>query len=160
MRKEKKIYILVATIIIIVFVIGLYIFKTNTGTLVCTINSLERGMMFETEYVATYKNRKVKTLKSVEKITFDDEGMLEEYKDTLEDMYKIYNEIEYYENNISIKNNTLNSVTTINYEKINIKQLIKLDSNVENLLDDNGNILMSKLRKQYINAGASCHYKN
>ena len=160
MRKEKRRYILIAIINIIVFIIGLYIYKTNTGILTCTTKSLENGMMYENEYIVTYKNRKVSSLKSVEKITFNDEGMLEEYKETLEDMYKPYNELEYYQNDLSIRNNTLNSVTEINYKKINLKELIKLDNTVENLLDEKDNVLVTKLRKQYIESGAKCHYKN
>ena len=160
MRKEKRRYILIATIIIIIFVIGLYIFKTNTGTLVCTTSSLEHGMKYETTYTVTYKNGKALSLKSVEKITFSDEKELKPYKDKLEEMYKPYNELEYYQNDLSIRNNTLNSVTEINYKEIDLKELIKLDNTVENLLDDKDNVLVTKLRKQYIESGAKCHYKN
>ena len=160
MRKEKRRYILIATIIIIIFLIGLYIFKTNTGTLVCTASNLENGMKYETTYTVTYKNGKALSLKSVEKITFSDEKELKPYKDKLEEMYKPYNELEYYQNDLSIRNNTLNSITEINYKEIDLKELIKLDNTVENLLDDKDNVLVTKLRKQYIESGAKCHYKN
>ena len=117
-------------------------------------------MKYETTYTVTYKNGKALSLKSVEKITFSDEKELKPYKDKLEEMYKPYNELEYYQNDLSIRNNTLNSVTEINYKEIDLKELIKLDNTVENLLDDKDNVLVTKLRKQYIESGAKCHYKN
>ena len=160
MRKKNKRYIQITSIIFILFVIGLYIYKTNTGTLICTSTSLENDIMLTTEYQATYKNRKVIKVKAVEKITLDDENELENYKTSLNEMYEAYNGLEYYENNISIRGQTLNSVTTINYEKINIDELIKIDSSIRKILDKNNQVSVTKLRKEYRNTGAVCHYKN
>lgn len=160
MRKKNKRYILITSLILIVFIIGLYLYKTNTGTLICTSKSISNDTMITTEYKATYKNRKVLKVKAVEKITLDDASQLDTYKTSLANMYEIYNQLEYYENNISIKDNTLNSVTTINYDKIDMKELIKIESSIKKLLDKNNKVDVTKLRKQYVDTGAICHYKN
>lgn len=162
MRKENRRYILLTTTALIIFLIGLYFYKTNTGTLVCSSTSYEDGIEYKLEYSATYKNRKVIKVKSIERITLDeaDEELLEEYRTALKELYSEYNELDYYENNISIKDTTLNSVTTINYQKIDMNKLLDIDSSIEKIVDKNNNVLVTKLKKQYQSTGAICHYKN
>ena len=162
MRKENRRYIIFTTTIAIIFLIGLYFYKTNTGTLVCSSTSYEDGIEYKLEYSATYKNRKVLKVKTIERITLDetDEDTLEEYRTTLKELYSDYNELDYYENNISIKDTTLNSVTTINYQKIDMEKLIEIDSSIKNIIDKNNNVSVTKLKNQFQSTGAICHYKN
>ena len=86
--------------------------------------------------------------------------IVEDYKKTLEEIYKPYNELDYYENNISIKDTTLNSVTIINYEKIDAKTLVEINSNFKTIMNKKNKVPVTKLKKLYEQNGAKCHYKN
>lgn len=160
MRKHTKRYIIFTSSLLVIFLIGLYIYKTTTGTLVCTYTENSTESKITSEYQAKYKNRIVQKVKTVEKITLSTKEEVEAYKKTLEEIYKPYNELEYYENNISIKDTTLNSVTIINYEKIDVKTLVEMNSNFKTIINKNNKIPVTKLKKLYEKNGAKCHYKN
>ena len=74
-------------------------------------------------------------------------------------MYLRFNEIPHYQNTISIKENTLTSKTIINYSKIDLDELIKVDSSFNEVIKNN-KISITKLKEQYASTGALCKYKN
>ena len=74
-------------------------------------------------------------------------------------MYLRFNEIPHYQNTISIKENTLTSKTIINYSKIDLGELIKVDSSFNEVIKNN-KISITKLKEQYASTGALCKYKN
>lgn len=160
MRKHTKRYIVLTTSLFIIFLLGLYFYKTNTGTLICTYTETSTKTKISAEYQAKYKNRIVTRVKTVEKITLSTKEEVEAYKETLQEIYKPYNEIEYYENNISIKDTTLNSVTTINYEKVDIEVLLQKNKYFETIINKQNKVSVTKLKKLYEENGAKCHYKN
>lgn len=160
MRKHTKRYIVLTTSLFIIFLLGLYFYKTNTGTLICTYTETSTETKISAEYQAKYKNRIVTRVKTVEKITLSTKEEVEAYKETLQEIYKPYNEIEYYENNISIKDTTLNSVTTINYEKVDIEVLLQKNKYFETIINKQNKVSVTKLKKLYEENGAKCHYKN
>ena len=160
MRKHTKRYIVLTTSLFIIFLLGLYFYKTNTGTLICTYTETSTETKIFAEYQAKYKNRIVTRVKTVEKITLSTKEEVEAYKETLQEIYKPYNEIEYYENNISIKDTTLNSVTTINYEKVDIEVLLQKNKYFETIINKQNKVSVTKLKKLYEENGAKCHYKN
>ena len=82
-----------------------------------------------------------------------------DYKTNLEMMYLRFNEIPHYQNTISIKENTLTSKTIINYSKIDLDELIKVDSSFNEVIKNN-KISITKLKEQYASTGALCKYKN
>ena len=160
MRKHTKRYIVLTTSLFIIFLLGLYFYKINTGTLICTYTETSTETKISAEYQAKYKNRIVTRVKTVEKITLSTKEEVEAYKETLQEIYKPYNEIEYYENNISIKDTTLNSVTTINYEKVDIEVLLQKNKYFETIINKQNKVSVTKLKKLYEENGAKCHYKN
>ena len=160
MRKHTKRYIVLTTSLFIIFLLGLYFYKTNTRTLICTYTETSTETKISAEYQAKYKNRIVTRVKTVEKITLSTKEEVEAYKETLQEIYKPYNEIEYYENNISIKDTTLNSVTTINYEKVDIEVLLQKNKYFETIINKQNKVSVTKLKKLYEENGAKCHYKN
>ena len=160
MRKHTKRYIVLTTSLFIIFLLGLYFYKTNTGTLICTYTETSTETKISAEYQAKYKNRIVTRVKTVEKITLSTKEEVEAYKETLQEIYKPYNEIKYYENNISIKDTTLNSVTTINYEKVDIEVLLQKNKYFETIINKQNKVSVTKLKKLYEENGAKCHHKN
>lgn len=160
MRKHTKRYIILTTSLFIIFLLGLYFYKTNTGTLICTYTETSTETKITAEYQAKYKNRLVTRVKTVEKITLSTKEEAETYKETLQEIYKPYNEVEYYENNISIKDTTLNSVTTINYEKVDMEVLLQKNKYFKTIINNKNKVSVTKLKKLYEDNGAKCHYKN
>ena len=85
--------------------------------------------------------------------------LLNDYKTNLEMMYLRFNEIPHYENTISIKKTTLTSKTIIDYDNINLNELVKVDSSFNEVIKNN-KVSITKLKKQYDLTGAYCKYKN
>ena len=156
----KKI-IISATIIIVLIstvIIG-YNIKIYSGTLVCTNTYEEDSVSFKTTYKVEYKKKYATKLVSIETINTYDVTLLNDYKTNLEMMYLRFNEIPHYENTISIKKTTLTSKTIINYDKINLNELVKVDSSFNEVIKKN-KVSITKLKKQYDLTGAYCKYKN
>ena len=156
--KKILISITIIVLLIITVIVG-YNIKIYSGTLVCTNTYKEDEISFKTIYHVEYKKKYATKLVSIETITTSETQILNDYKTNLEMMYLRFNEIPYYNNTISIKGETLTSKTTIDYSKIDLNKLIKVDSSFNEIIKNN-KISISKLKKQYISTGAYCKYKN
>lgn len=158
---QKKYYVVVIILIIFV-IITLVGIKNNfyraNGQLICTYKSKNIDSKFNTVYQVTYKNRYVTKVETIEKIEASDANLLLSYKTSLDDIYNKYNKVKYYSNESEIIKNTLTSKTTINYEKINTKDLIKINPSLKEIIV-NGKINIDKIRKKYIESGAKCSYR-
>lgn len=156
----KKIIIsaTIITVLILTVIIG-YNIKIYSGTLVCTNTYEEDSVSFKTTYKVEYKKKYATKLVSIETINTYDVTLLNDYKTNLEMMYLRFNEIPHYQNTISIKENTLTSKTIINYSKIDLDELIKVDSSFNEVIKNN-KISITKLKEQYASTGALCKYKN
>ena len=156
----KKIIItsIIILLIVLTIVIG-YNIKISSGILVCTNNYDEDNVSFKTIYQVEYKNKYATKLVSVETIETYDNTLLNDYKTNLEMMYFKFNQIPYYENTISIKENKLTSKTVIDYSKIDLNELISVDSSFNEVIKNN-KISINQLKKQYKETGAICKYKN
>ena len=155
----KKLKLTLILLFIIVLVIVAYIIKINSGILVCTNTYTEDNVSFKTVSKVEYKNKVATKLVTIETITSTDEQLLQDYKTNLEMMYLKFNEIPHYTNTISVKEDVLTSKTTIDYKKISLKELIKVDSSFNEVIKNN-KVLITKLKKQYKSTGAYCKYKN
>ena len=156
----KKILISITIIIFLILtVIVGYNIKIYSGTLVCTNTYQEDDISFKTTYHVEYKKKYATKLVTIETKTTTETQILKDYKTNLEMMYLRFNEIPYYNNTISIKGETLTSKTTIDYSKIDLNKLIKVDSSFNEVIKNN-KVSISKLKKLYISTGAYCKYKN
>ena len=128
----------------------------KSGQLTCTMkNNIQEGIVLESKYIIDYQNDYVTKLKTTETIKADNKEDLTTYKEALEQAYEEYNNIEYYQNNISIENNTLISSTIINYEKVDTEKLIEIDSNNKQLIK-NKKILLKDIKEMYKENGCNC----
>ncbi len=150
---------IITTITLILAIILIYNIKIYSGTLVCVNEFTEDNVSFKTTYQVEYNKKVVTKLISVETITTTDEDLIKDYKTNLEMMYLRYNEVPHYTNTISVKDNKLTSKTTINYKKIDLNKLIKIDSSFKEVIKDN-KVSITKLKKQYTSTGAYCKYKD
>lgn len=151
---KKKLFISISIVILVVVLVCL-LFNKKDGILLCTNTVNKNDVLVKNRYEILYEDGYVVSVISNEDIVSDDKDTLGQYKDLLESMYKPYNEIKYYSNEIRINGDTLNSITKINYRKISKDELVAVDRNNASLYYGD-RVPVKKLRKVYKNMGARC----
>ena len=154
--KKKYLYI-ISIVVILLLIIGYNIIKPNSGTMLCTYNSKENDMIVEMTYEITFKDKMVTNLNAKEVITSSNEKMLKEYKETLDMIYSIYNDIKHYDIEVLIKDKSLITTAAINYKKIKKEDFIEIDSSNQNLYKGD-KVPLYKLKNKYKSNGAKCRY--
>lgn len=123
-------------------------------TMTCTRTLTQAGIHYDLTYEITYKGSNVIHAETIEKMSGDIEA-LTEMKETLEKTYADYNEIEHFSNEIVLEDEELISTTNIDYSKIDIDALTKLDSSNSRLFTK-GKVKLKSLKEVYEGVGASC----
>lgn len=155
----KKYIILCSVVIICLIIIIINVFKIKpSGEVYCVDNRYINDIDIKTEYKIYYDDMYVSKLISKEEVTCNDDDILIEYRDKLKENYSLYNDVKYYNNSVRLKNNTLISITEINYKKIDTKKLISIDSSNRRLIK-NDKIYIKDIYKEFKNSGAKCKYK-
>lgn len=155
---KKK--ILIPIIILILLLLIMVFLVTNnhkSGKMKCVYTSTSDVIETSSVYLITYKNNIVSKLESKEVIISNDENMLNEYKTTLELVYNEYNNLKYYDNSITLKDNKLETITKVNYEKLDINKFISINKSNKDLFTNN-KVKLSTLKKIYKQNGAKCKY--
>ena len=150
MRNLKKI---ILVLILTVCLTGCSLGGTKTMT--CTRTATQGTLKLDVNYTVTYSGKYVKKVESTEKIISSSTSALETYKKTVENIYAPYNDIEYYDTEVSIDGDTLTSKVVIDYENIDTDKLIKLDSSIGNIIK-NGKIKIEDMKSIYEQTGATC----
>ena len=155
--KKGKIISIVCLIVLIGIVAILCIFNGNKEkTLTCSINGkVTNGTEIKNEYIITYKGKYVKELKSIETATTTDQTALKKYKESVEEMYSKNKDIEYFNYDIKLEDDTLISTVIIDYDNIDTDALIKVNPTNEELIKD-GKVNINDLIKEYEKTGATC----
>lgn len=130
--------------------------STKEQKMVCTRTTNMNGMEMSFNYEVYYKGSDVTKVKTKEQITTDQIDTLNQYKDQVESLYSNFDNIKQYKYDVSIDGNTLTSTTDINYETMDINELIKIDSSIEQLLNDNKKVDFDKITHVYEQTGATC----
>ncbi len=151
MRNLKKVLVVVSLVLL---------FATGCGnemkTMTCTRKMNQNGMNADLHYEVDYKKDTVSKVKTTEKITIDgDSELLETYKNTVETTYAPYKDVEHYNYNVEVQDNTLISTVEIDYEKIDTKKMLEIDSANGQLIKD-GKIKLEDLKSAYESAGITC----
>ena len=155
---KKKIIILLILIALFSVILYFQLRIPNSGIMICNYSDNSDNVSISTKYTITYENMYVTKLITVEKVVSDDDNLLLEYRDNLKSMYSLYNDIKYYDNSVKLKNDTVTSITEINYKKIDTNKLIELDTSNKYLIN-NGKINIKDIKKIYSNNGAKCKIK-
>lgn len=146
---------------IIVLGIALLVFLTGCGNepeqkMVCTRTGNMNGIKMDFRYEVYYQGQDVNKVETTEIIESDSEETLNTYKTTIENLYGNFDNIDNYKYNVVIEGNTLTSTTDINYAKIDMDQLLEVDSSIQQLLNDNNKVDLEKVTSVYEQAGATC----
>lgn len=118
----------------------------------------QEGMNVSYYYKITSSNGFVDKLESEEVITFQNEGDAKSFKEVMESTYEPYEELKYYNFNISLKNNTVMRKSSVNYAKIDMKKLQEITGD-NSLNADNGKIKLEDMQNVYKKIGAICTSK-
>ena len=127
----------------------------ESGTLTCTRTAKQGNIEVSLNYKIAYTGEYVNIIETTEIVKSEDQNTLNLYKTQLENIYDPYKSIDYYENEVTIEGDTLTSKTKIDYEHINVDDLIEIDSANEQILKD-GKARVSDFRSMYESIGASC----
>ncbi len=87
-------------------------------------------------YRIKYKNDEILELNSVEGITTDDSQLLDEYEAAYKEINKNYKNLDYYESTVVRNDSSVARNTTINYEKIDIQELLEIEGEEDNIIVD------------------------
>lgn len=152
----KKRYLLLAVIIPIIFLVtGCTPLKNVEKSMTCSRSMNQNDMRTNLNYKVFYKNNYVTRVKSEESIETSSTSTLNTYKEQIEKIYSPYKDIKFYQYNVTINGNKLVSTVDINYEKIDTKKLIEIDSANSQLIK-NGKVKLSDVRSLYEQLGATC----
>ncbi len=152
----KKRYLLLVVIIPIIFLVtGCTSLKNIEKSMTCSRSMNQNDMRTNLNYKVFYKNNYVTRVKSEESIETSSTSTLNTYKEQIEKIYSPYKDIKFYQYNVTINGNKLVSTVDINYEKIDTKKLIEIDSANSQLIK-NGKVKLSDVRSLYEQLGATC----
>lgn len=146
--------LIVLAVMLLVLVTGCT--SSKEEKMVCTRTSTMNGIKLNLNYQVYYQKDVVNKVQTTEKITSTSKETLATYKKAVEDLYSNFNGIKHYNYDIAIEGDTLTSKTDINYSKININDLLKIDSSIEQLLNKENKISLEKIKEVYESTGAIC----
>ncbi len=86
------------------------------------------------------KSKYLQVLKSYEKVSSTDKTVLKEYKDAYEEVYSVYDNLDYYDNVVTSDDDSVTSITYINYGKIDMDKLMEIEGSEDNVTVTDGKI--------------------
>lgn len=154
--KKKYLYIS-AVVLIILSIVSVTLLEPKNGQMLCTYKSSNDAMNVEMSYLIEFEDKYVTSLKAKEVIESNDSKMLSEYKETLDMVYSIYNDLKHYDVEVLIKDKKLITNALINYKKIDKDDFVDIDPSNENLYKGD-KVPLYKLKNKYKSNGAKCRY--
>ena len=146
---KKYIPIAIGVIIVLVIVL-LSIFPPN-GRLVCEAKSAPGDMSASYTYIADYSMWRVQKLVVTENVHSNNENDLIIYRQSLEENLERFKDLKYYDSQLTMTQDNLTNVVTIDFKNIDRKKLQELESGFSNRLTS-----IRQLKKLYIKNGATC----
>ena len=129
--------------------------ESLTRTVCTNTNSLSEDALLASEYVIYALGDSVHILVSTESIRSENPDVLEHYRKTIEDIYLQYNRVPFYNNSIHTEDGFLTSITMVNYNRVNLDDLIRIDENNAAIIE-NGRVSLRILLEMYKDSGAIC----
>lgn len=125
-------------------------------TLTCKRTAtVTEGVKMDLNYKVKYKGDYVSLVESEETVTSSNKEYLETYKEKVESLYSPYKDVEFYEYDVKVDDDKLISKTSINYEKIDTKKMIEIDSANGSLIKD-GKVKVEDIKAVYSSLGVTC----
>ena len=143
-----------------ILIIGLLILltgcsKPETKTTECTINTEIEGIKVEGNYKLTYTDLYIDKVEFTEKYTVSDDYLVTTVEETFDSLYKEASNLNHYKYTRETDGLSVSSTVSIDYNKINLDELTKLDTNLKNIIKD-GKIEANTIINSYKSYGATC----
>ena len=120
---------------------------TRTGTL--------DGGSAEATYDIYYTGEVLNVLRAEEKVISSSDTVLDEYESAFEAISAHYDGLEYYDSEVIRGDTTVRMVTIINYDKIDIEELISIEGADDNIVED-GIAKVDKWKELSKKVGVTC----
>ena len=98
---------------------------------------------------------KISLLKSEEQVVSNDKNVLKTYEDAYRKIHKNYEGLQYYDAEVVVNDTSVTSIITINYDKINMKALLAIEGEEDNIIE-NGTAKLSKWIELAKKFGTKC----
>lgn len=120
-------------------------------------NNLANGYEIKSEYNIYAKGDVVKSVKTKETVTSDQEAILDTFETTLNSTYGTYSK-EYggYKYEIVKDDNTVTSNVEIDYSVMDLARFANDNSVLKNYMNDNNELTVDGLKTMYKSLGATC----
>jgi len=110
----------------------------------------------ELKYEIYYDDEYVKRTVSTERIISSDANVLKEYKNSYEKAFEKYEDIDYYDNKITVSSDTVTSKTVIDYTRVDTDQILTIEGDIGNIYTDDGKVKLKTLLDLYKKYGSQC----
>ena len=131
--------------------------EDNEKVLKCTRKvSSEENITTDIKYSIYYDGDYVTKTVAIEKITSDDEEILKTYKEAFEKVFSSYKNIDYYDNEVKQKGNTVSTTTVVDYRKVDVNKIIEIEGKEDNIFDDDLKVKKDTLVSFYKKYGITC----
>lgn len=128
---------------------------SSRNVMKCSYKAKEDDRTIDLSYKIKHKGSKVVSVKSVEKVTSNDQSIIDSYKDDVESFYEPFKYIDNYNYKIKSNNKSITVTTSIDYSKIDLSEMIMIDPDIEQLMVD-GYIDIDQMKISYENLGLEC----
>ena len=128
----------------------------NVGTLRCARQGTVENGSGEFNYIVNYQDGEVVEVYSIESVTSDNQDTLKQYEDAYNKIDSYYEDIDNYVTEVRVESNKVTHIIDINYKKIDIKKLIELEGEEDNIFENNKPML-NKWLDLSKKLGVSCY---
>lgn len=87
-------------------------------------------------YTLYYKGEYLQILHSIEQVISKDQDILDEYQLAYINIYKNYENLEYYETSVVREEDSITNDTVINYSKLDTDKLLEIEGEEDNIIKD------------------------
>ena len=167
----KKYKIIVLIMISLLITVGCNLQKNNKktkiisdGTIIdtskmqhkhCSRKGNVQGGSANLNYEIFSTDDKISLLKSEEQVVSNDKNVLKTYEDAYRKIHKNYEGLQYYDAEVVVNDTSVTSIITINYDKINMKALLAIEGEEDNIIE-NGTAKLSKWIELAKKFGTKC----
>lgn len=122
--------------------------------------STEDDSKVDIRYEIYYNEKEeLEILKSREEVISSNQKVLEKYKNAYESIYSVYDNLEYYDHEVIEEEGKVISITYINYGKVSMDRLMKIEGYEDNVKVTNGKIKLEDWKSFAKKYGTQCSSK-
>ena len=131
----------------------------NNNVVTCTLesNDTTSGYSIKSTYEIHSKNDVVSKVKTTEEIKSENDSILDYFESSLNSQYEVSNN-QYggYKYKVTKKNNTVKSVSTVDYNKMDLEKYINDNSALKEYVNSDNKISLKGIKTLYESLGATC----